>query len=374
MRTNIIYVGDNLTILSNPVNFPDKSIDLIYLDPPFFTNKKYEVIWKDGYEIRSFEDRWAGGIENYIAWMEPRLREMHRVLKDTGSIYLHCDSHANAHLRILMDKIFGENNFRNEIIWHYGLGGSSPKQWSSKHDNIYMYSKTDSWFFEPLMIPATSNMMKGQLKKADDVWDIPTINNMAKERMGYPTQKPEALLERIIKASSNPTDIVLDGFCGCGTAIAVAQKLGRRWIGIDVSPTSCKLMANRILKLDNNFNINVSLIGMPKTIEELRNITWIEFQNWVIERLMGRINTKLRGDMGIDGYLFDGSPVQIKQSEHIGRNVVDNFETAMERENKTHGVIVAFSFGSGAIEEVARIKNKNGIIIELKTINELIEL
>jgi len=104
MEINAIYEGDNLEVLSK---FPDNSVDLIYADPPFFSNKQYEIIWKDGAEIRAFEDRWKGGIENYIAWMEPRIREMHRVLKDTGSMYLHCDWHANAHLRILMDKIFG---------------------------------------------------------------------------------------------------------------------------------------------------------------------------------------------------------------------------------------------------------------------------
>jgi len=114
MEVNAIYEGDNLEIMSK---FPSNSVDLIYADPPFFSNRQYEVIWDDGAEIRAFQDRWKGGIEHYITWMEPRLKECQRLLRETGSMYLHCDWHANAHLRILMDRIFGENNFRNEIVW-----------------------------------------------------------------------------------------------------------------------------------------------------------------------------------------------------------------------------------------------------------------
>lgn len=133
MEINTIYEGDNLEILSK---FPSNNIDLIYADPPFFSNKHYEIIWKDGAELRAFQDRWQGGVEHYISWMEPRLRECRRVLKDSGSIYLHCDYHADAHLKILMDKIFGENNFRNGIVWHYKKWSAGWKQFQRNHDII----------------------------------------------------------------------------------------------------------------------------------------------------------------------------------------------------------------------------------------------
>ena len=188
--------------------------------------------------------------------------------------------------------------------------------------------------------------------------------------MGYPTQKPEALLERIILASSDTLDIVLDPFCGCGTSIAVAHKQGRQWIGVDVSPTACKLMAKRMRKIGAK---NIQLIGLPRTVEELKKVAPFEFQNWVFEKLHGRVNPKKVGDMGIDGWVDLDVPTQVKQSEGIGRNVVDNFETAIRRIKKNKGVIVAFSFGSGAYEEVARIKNQEMVEIRLKTVEEILK-
>lgn len=368
LETNVIYCGDNLQVLAR---FPEKSIDLIYADPPFFSNKNYEIIWGNGAEIKVYEDRWKGGINVYIEWMKERLWQCYRVLKDTGSMYLHCDWHANHRLRIAMEDIFGETNFQNEIIWHYGLGGSSRTRWQRKHDNILFYSKSATWVFNPIMIPATSQRMRGQLKKEDDVWDIPTINNMAKERLGYPTQKPKALLEPIIKASSNPDDIVLDPFCGCGTTLVVAHQLGRRWIGVDVSPIACSLMKNRLSQVGAT---NVHIIGAPKTIEELRALEPFQFQNWVIERISGVPSAKKSADKGVDGYTFmERHPIQIKQSEGVGRNVVDNFETAIRREGKKTGYIIAFSFAKGAYEEAARAKLEDGLDIKLVRVEEIDE-
>ena len=204
-----------------------------------------------------------------------------------------------------------------------------------------------------------------------DVWtDIKPVLARSKERLGYPTQKPEALLERIIKISSNPTDIVLDPMCGCGTAISVAHKLNRRWIGIDISPTACKLMAKRMAKLGV---ARVEIVGMPKKLEEIRLLEPFEFQNWVCEKLLARPSERKTSDMGVDGRLFDGSPLQVKQSEKVGRNVVDNFETAMRRMKKTHGVVVGYSFTPGAYEEVARAKNQEGLDIELKTVEDILK-
>ena len=391
-QPDTIYCGDCKEVLKH---FPEGCVDLIYLDPPFFSNEKYEVIWNDTYEVRAYEDRWKGGINNYIAWMKERLQECHRVLKDTGSIYLHCDWHADAHLRILMDDVFGENNFRNEIVWHYRKWSAGWKQFQRNHDVLLFYSKTDSdkrTFTKRFMGRAPSTLKRfgdariisghdeegkrvpSQMAKEssvgvplDDVWDIgrvPPIKQL------YPTQKPEPLLERIIDVSSNPTDIVLDPFCGCGTAILMAHKMGRRWIGIDVSPTACRLMRVRMVAKGAK---SAMIIGMPKTLEDLKKLQPFEFQNWVNEKLYARPNPKKSGDMGIDGFYLDGTPIQVKQSEGVGRNVVDNFETAIKRDGKTKGMVVAFSFGKGAYEEVARVRLEEGLEIILKTVEEILK-
>jgi len=398
-KTNAIYCGDCQKVLPNHI--PEKSADLIYMDPPFFSNKHYELVWGNGHELRAFEDRWKGGIENYISWMEPKLRECRRVLKDTGSMYLHCDWHANAHLRILMDGIFGTNHFQNEIVWCYEIGGKSHKRFGRKHDNIYFYTKTDDFVFnvDAVKIPRKSNSHMKTVeidgkryqekvdaksgktyrylindgKIPDDFWiDIMQLNWEAKERLGYPTQKPEALLERIIKASSNPGDIVLDPFCGGGTTIAAAYKLGRKYIGIDVSPTACKLMLRRVHRIDGTIPYDKkTIIGYPLSLKQVKSLTPFEFQNYVCELILARPSATKTGDLGVDGWLLDGRPLQVKQSESVGRNVVDNFETAIKRKNKTEGIIVAYSFGKGAYEEVARAQH-DGLKIELRTIDDIL--
>lgn len=384
MQLNAIYCGDCAQTLAY---FPERSVDLIYVDPPFFSNKQYEILWGNGYELRAFEDRWKGGIKNYIAWMEPKIRECYRVLKPTGSMYLHCDWHANAHLRISMDRIFGENNFQNEVIWWYHTGGASKKRFAKSHDNLLFYTKGKKWIFnwKELKYKRTEKALKRAknpkgaristkdiYKVPEDILEIQQMNPMAKERLGYPTQKPEALLEAVIKVSSNPMDVVLDPMCGCGTAIAVAHKLGRRWIGIDISPTACKVMVTRMRKIGVKITES-DIIGLPKTVEELKAIMPFEFQNWVVQKLYGRASKRKVGDFGVDGWLTDGRPIQIKQSEDIGRNVIDNFETAIRRKGKKAGMIVAFSFGKGAYEEVARAKLEEGLKIELKTVEELLK-
>ncbi|MGI9012313.1 MAG: DNA methyltransferase [Nitrososphaeraceae archaeon] len=396
-KPNTIYCGDCKDVLRH---FPEYSIDLIYLDPPFFSNRHFEVIWKDGYELRSFEDRWKGGIHNYIGWMEERLWLCQRVLKPNGSIFLHCDWHAGHYLKVLMDKIFGYERFLNEIVWCFETSGKYKSHFSRKHNTIFWYSKGKEYTFnsKAVSIPRKpdKHMRMGidadgrrYEEKTDsktgkvyrwyfdegrlplDYWtDIQFINREAKERLGYPTQKPEALVERIIKAASNPNDIVLDPFCGCRIAIAVAERLGRRWIGIDVSPTACKLMQKRMRVINGK---NTEIIGLPLTVEELKLLHYFEFQNWVMDKLYARINPKRVGEMGIDGYFMDSTPIQVKQSEGIGRNVVDNFETAIQRKGRKKGMIVAFSFGRGAHEEVARIKQEQGLEIILKTVKDTLD-
>lgn len=401
-QPNAIFSGDCKDVLHH---FPEASVDLIYLDPPFFSNKHYEVIWDDDYEIRAFEDRWKGGIENYTAWMMERLTECYRVLKETGTMFVHCDYRANSYLRVELDKLFGKNNYRGEIIWNYGhLATLSGKDFPKKHDTILLYSKSPKFTYHPHIIASKKDITKNYplideqgrnyrwvtLKDKDgkkykkkriasrinaggvpisDVWDIPVINPMANERLGYPTQKPEKLLELVIETSSNPTDLVLDPFCGCGTAVVVAQKMGRRWIGVDVSPTACKLIGKRMRAITRH---EVNLVGLPRTVEQLKVLQPFEFQNWVNEKLYARPSPRKSGDMGIDGFYLDGTPIQVKQQDDVGRNVIDNFETAIKRDGKTKGVIVAFSFGKGAYEEVARVKNEEGVEILLKTVDDIL--
>lgn len=387
MKTKVIYCDDNLTRLRQ---FPDESVDLIYLDPPFFSNRNYEVIWHDEGEIRSFEDRWEGGIEVYTAWMRERVVEMWRVLKDTGSIYLHCDWHASHYLKVMMDTIFKSRNFRNEIVWCYRGGGVSKRYFARKHDVIFFYVKSDSAFFQVQYTPyskASQALIKSRkgisidgkprdLKRGahmPDWWaDFNSLQTWSPERMGYPTQKPEALLERIIKASSRENDVVLDPFCGCGTALVVADRLNRKWVGIDVSPTACNVMKNR---LQAQHVKDFTIIGLPRTIEDLKALKPLEFQNWiVVEGFSGNVHHPQVGDKGINGFTYMvHEPIQVKQSEHVGRNVIDNFETAIKRAKKSKGYVVAFSFTKGSYEEVARCKREEGLEIELMTVKSLMD-
>ncbi len=406
LAKNLLICGDNLNALDDLIKKGIK-VDLIYLDPPFFSNKHYEVVWGDEAEVRSFKDRWAGGINVYIEWMKERVVKMYEALKDTGSFYLHCDWHAGHYLKVMLDEIFGYHNFRNEIIWHYG-GWTHQKmgQFPRKHDSLFFYSKTNQSYFSPLSIPWTREeyvaLRKQSLKvdeegreyiydkrgaddgrryldlalkegrPIDSVWDIRPLTSSAKERLGYPTQKPEALLERIIKASSGKNEIILDPFCGCGTAMIIAQALNRKWIGIDISPTAINVIVKRLKRVGAIKNKDFDIIGMPTTLNELKKLEPFEFQNWVINEMKAKQSKKLSSDFGLDGYydktiLTERAGIQVKQSENVGRNVVDNFETALSRGKFIKGFIVAFSFSKGAHEEAARVKGKLDIrLIEVE--------
>jgi DNA modification methylase len=324
--TGVLYCDDNLKLLRQ---FPDGCIDLIYLDPPFFSNRNYEVIWGDEAEVRSFEDRWEGGIQHYVNWMQERMIEMHRVLKDTGSLYLHCDWHASHHLRLMMDQVFAGGDFQNEIIWYYRGGGVSPRRWARRHDTIFFYTKGDDWTFnvDPVRTEYSESVMESPAsrydksyrankvysgyrpnplgKHPDDVWPLqPLMPSDKKERLGYPTQKPEALLERIILASSDEGHVVLDPFCGCGTTVVVAERLKREWIGIDISPAAVDIMRRRIER-DTDGRVTPKVIGLPVTVDELRRLKPFEFQNWVVQHVNGSHAPRRVGDMGIDGYSFN---------------------------------------------------------------------
>lgn len=454
---NQLILGDCLEVLKT---LETESVDLIYLDPPFFSNRNYEVIWGDAGEIRSFQDRWSGGIDHYIAWLKERVQEMHRLLKPTGSIFLHCDWHANAHIRVyILDKIFGEQNFRNEIIWkRTNAKGLAFKRYAQNHDMIFYYSKSDKFTWIPqyashnekyvkdfykyieagtgkpysldnltnpnknrpnltyeflgitrvwrwtkermqeayekgLIVQTKSNSVP-RLKRyldeqagtpVDDCWlDILNVQSKT-EKIGYPTQKPEKLLERIIQSASNEGDVVLDPFLGGGTTVVVAERLKRQWIGIDQSVAAIKVSELRL-------QVKSDLFSQPFTVQlhkydydTLRYKDAFAFENWIITQYGGMPNSKQKSDLGIDGKTQEGKPIQVKRSDNIGRNVVDNFVSACKRYDKvlfeknqaaqeSVGVIIAFSFGKGAVQEVARLKNTEGLIIQLIAVEDVVPI
>ncbi|MFH1889447.1 MAG: DNA methyltransferase [Nanoarchaeota archaeon] len=387
METDVIYCGDCKEVLNFEI--PSESVDFVYLDPPFFTNKNYEIIWKDGAEIRAFNDRWKGGINHYINWMEERLGGCRDVLNETGSLSLHCDYRASHYLRVSLDRLFGRDHFEDEIIWHYTGGGRSNKHLPRKHHHIFRYRKGKEATFNADEIrepySETSGYAKGGIvssagkkympnpkgKIMDDVWEIPIINPLSSERVGYPTQKPLALLDRIVRTFSNKGEVVLDPFCGCGTTLEAAAINERRWVGIDVSSIACDVMKQRMERLDSI--VNVEIKGLPVSIDDLKSYDAFKFQDYACKRLGGKSSERKSGDMGIDGYVQgSGIPIQVKQSERVGRNIVDNFETAVRRRRKKEGVVVAFSFTKSAYEEVARVENEEGLKIKLVTVKELL--
>lgn len=479
LETGVLHCGDNLDLLGQ---FPSECIDLVYLDPPFFSNRHYEVIWGDEAEVRSFEDRWKGGMDHYIDWMQQRAMQLHRVLKPTGSLYLHCDPAASHYLKVMLDKIFGPENFRNEIIWRRTGAHSKSKRWAPLHDTILFYTRSSAYIwkypkrpymnghvedfcvqddlgwrtnyygnvltgsgvrggesgkpwrgFDPTtkqrhwaipgaVVTDIGEDMSGltQHEKLDrlyelgyikivsdqawpiyerrldpkkdgvaigDIWafqpytsgtvfgtergideDVRWLSTKDQERLGYPTQKPEGLLDRIIRASTNEGDIVLDPFCGCGTTVAVAEKTKRQWIGFDISPTAVRVMRRRLQRQ----GFYPEVYGLPETEDDLRELKHFEFQNWIIDVLHGTHAARKSGDMGIDGYsFFERLPIQVKQQDKVGRETVDLFETAIRRDGKDRGYIVAFSFGRGAYQEVARVKSE-GLNIALVTVATLL--
>ena len=297
-KNQTIWTGDNLPIMRG---MNSECVDLIYLDPPFNSAHDYSApigseaagaAFKDTWSLEDIDIAWLDLIEAkypkvhkiinaalsksdtaYLIYMTPRLIEMQRLLKDTGSIYLHCDPTMSHSLKLLMDSIFGKSNFRNEIIWCYTGPSGSKKNFPSKHDTIFRYSKSDVWVFngDDVRVPykdlAAQHSKQERLKDFDKLnkdkvneykakgklpeswWsDISPVGRIKNERVGYPTQKPLALLERIIKASSNKGDIVLDPFCGCATACVASQRLRRQWVGIDLSDKAVELIKMRMNK------------------------------------------------------------------------------------------------------------------------------
>ncbi len=371
MNLNQLYYGDNLDILRTHI--PDESVDLIYIDPPFNSNQAYNVIFSEAdgsssqAQIQAFEDTWRWGetteqayhelvgtappllvetiksfrgfltetnLMAYLVMMALRLVELHRVLKPTGSFYLHCDPTASHYLKIILDQIFGVENFRNEIVWCYKRWPSKQTNFQKMHDVILRYGKSEDIIWNQLyddFTEQTKKRIKGAKKIEHyvgksgkvlirptnevspgvamcDYWNIPMIAGQAKERLGYPTQKPEALLKRIIKASSNEGDVVLDAFCGCGTAIAVAQRLNRRWIGVDITHLAVALLKYRLADTFGD-DVKYEIIGEPKDTASAKALAVqdrYQFQWWALSLIRARpYQGKKKGaDEGVDGVIY----------------------------------------------------------------------
>jgi site-specific DNA-methyltransferase (adenine-specific) len=468
---NTLYYGDNLNILREQI--PDASVDLIYLDPPFNSNRSYNVLFKEATgksadaQITAFDDTWHWGpaseetlreiettalphvvemiqaivgfvgrndVTAYLVMMAVRLIELHRVLKPTGSLYLHCDPTASHYLKVVMDAIFGPQRFGNEIRWRRTNVHSDSRTWSRVSDVILFYTKGDVFTWNPQYLPHSAahvaskyrdqdpdgrrytlsdmtspnprpNMMytwkgfptppKGwryqletmtQLDRERRIWyplskdgtldtskrprlkryldempgtlltdswdDIPPINSQAAERLGYPTQKPLALLERIIQASSNPGDVVLDPFCGCGTTVCAAQKLGRQWIGIDITHLAIALMRQR---LDDMFGASAEyeVLGQPADVASAQALALADryqFQMWALSLIKARPSQDKKGaDQGADGVLFfvDEAKVKAKKavvqvkSGHVTSSVIRDLGHVTEREKAAMGLLIS---------------------------------
>jgi DNA modification methylase len=465
---NTLYYGDNLDILRRYVK--DESVDLVYLDPPFKSNQDYNVLFaeqngtRSAAQIKAFEDTWQWDEESartyqktvetgpedvskvmqafrtflgendmlaYLSMMAPRLAELRRVLKPTGSLYLHCDSAASHYLKLLMDGIFGPENFQNEVVWQRTSAHNDPSRYGRVHDALLFYSRsaTHTWNtqFEPpdekyfeahdfekdsdgkryrkrdLTAPAHGDSTTGQYEwkgkrppegrmwsytkdnmerlEAEgriaytrtgmprlkiyeeklrgvgyqDVWARPELwlNSAANERLGYPTQKPEAVLERVIASSSNEGDVVLDPFCGCGTAVAVAQKLKRQWIGIDITHLAITLIRHRLRDAFED-EAQYQIVGEPVSppdAEALAKQDPYQFQWWALGLVGARpVEQKKGADQGIDGRLyFHDEPKTTKQiifsvkAGALHTMYVRELRGVVEREKAAIGVLISLN-------------------------------
>ena len=415
---NTLYFGDNLDILRDHV--PDQSIDLIYLDPPFNSNASYNVLFKEASgegsaaQIQAFDDTWHWSIDAehaysevvtggpkrladmlqamrgflgqndmmaYLTMMAQRMAELHRVLKPTGSIYLHCDPTASHYLKLLMDATFGPENFLNEVIWYYRGAGVPRESRARRHDVLLWYARQRGRHYfdpDPIRQPyakATVERFEHYIgnvrgdqdygeqqlnpmgKHPDDViTHIQPIAPSARERLGYPTQKPEPLLNDMISSSSREGDLVLDPFCGCGTAIAVAERLNRRWIGIDITHLAVSLMKYR---LHDTFGEQLSpydIVGVPQDVASARALAAqdrYQFEWWALGLVDARpAQDKRRGaDSGVDGYVnfFDDNSgkakrviVQVK-SGHVSVAQIRDLKGVLNRENAQIGVFITLN-------------------------------
>ena len=395
-QLNSVVCGDCKGWLNN---VPLESVDMCYIDPPFFSNTDYEITWGNCYEKRSFNDRWKGGksgIDVYIRWMRKRVKLIHNCLKQTGTIFLHCDWRTSHRLRGVLDDIFGENNFINEIVWCYSSPSNCTKSFPKKHDTILFYSKSDKYCFntDKVRVPqkrqypsAGKGMASGNrsveeirqlelksLKRGkivEDYWtDIPSGSHISKnERVGYRTQKPERLLERIISCSTNEGDVVLDCFVGGGTTAVVAAELNRRFIVGDVSPVAVRVTCERLFNKTIN---SPEIINVPRTIDEWLEMDGHAFAEEICKFMGWECNPKKSGDGGIDGWAKNRSiAIQIKNSEKVGERSIREFFGSITKYSE--GFFVAHSFTKKAENYRARIEADEDKSIRFICVEKILE-
>jgi DNA modification methylase len=467
---NKLYYGDNLDVLRKYIK--DESVDLCYIDPPFNSKRNYNQIYnnvgkEDKAQVQAFVDTWTwddeanqglreiqsnfngmftsqsidlidgltkvlkkGSLLAYLVSMTLRIAEIHRVLKSTGSFYLHCDPTASHYLKLILDALFcprgGE--FRNEIVWCYATPSGAKNKFPSKHDVIFFYTKSQQYIFHSQHIPHKSGLHNtGQAwqktdgdnahvrnleklgKKVEDWWiDIYPVDRLRREISGYPTQKPEALLERIIKASSDENAVILDAYCGCGTTIAVAEKLKRNWIGIDITYQSISLILKRLAEQTPGALDTLEINGVPKDFESAVALankqddrTRKEFEKWMVltySRNQAVIHEKKGSDAGIDGiaYLPDRNNkgelenrkvlFSVKSSAKLSPAVIRELNGTIERENAVCGILLTLhpmpnlvkeskQYGSYYNKLVARDYPKIQVVsVEAMLNGELLEL
>lgn len=382
LEPNRLFWGDNLHVMRQ---LPNESIDLIYIDPPFFSGRQYNVIFGDQNELRSFSDIWESGMPGYLIWLNARLYEMKRLLKKTGSIFVHCDWHASHYIKIEMDRIFGPQSFVNEIVWCYKSGGASPKRYfSKKHDTILFYSRSGSYHFVPQQEKSYNRGLKPyrfsnvQEYKDDigwytlvgmkDFWEIDMVGRTSSERIGYPTQKPEKLIERVITSSLPEDGIVADFFCGGGTTAAVAQRLGRRWIACDQSRVAVAITADRLTrqaeertgKLLNVPDFTLEHWGVFEA-QRLSKAPPEQFRAFVIQCFGAQEEKQEKGIHGHKGAV----PVWVGEPDQSGATTasdVQEFANAIRKtlrykqENLRDGFMLAWAFRPDATEAAERLR------------------
>lgn len=400
LTLNTVYCADNLAIMKT---LPNECLDLCYIDPPFNTRSvQKSKAWDQKVQEIQYYDSYGNGIMSYVAFMKDRLQQIYRLLKDSGSLFVHVDYRSVHYLKIELDKIFGLGNMDrgskhliNEIIWYYG-GNSVPSNFlPRKHDSILWYVKNiKKYTFNKIYVPYSESTIKRYNHKDKDgnkykistlngktekvymkegnllqsVWTDIHVVRKKEERIGYPTQKPLSLLERIIKATTNKNDIVADFFCGCGTALSAAQSLNRHWIGIDASKEAVKVIRQRMEK-EHNHKINESTLEKA-TLKNVFSMGHKEFEIEMVQSLGGIPNKKGGTDNGIDGVMADtGEPIQVKQFIP-SRSEFDKFYKHLKKNGQ--GSYIAYDFTSGIKEEVMRLKNEEGIECRLYTVGDLL--
>lgn len=425
---NEFYHGDCLFVLRHDI--AAESVDLIYLDPPFFTGQIQKGQWRpDAMEV-SFEDskkfwkekgiathapNWMKHVAinrpdfaSYLHYLMERLEACKRVLRPTGTIYLHCDYRASHYLKMIMDELFGDKHFRNEIVWCYTAPSNVRTDFPRKHDIIFRYTKGDKWTFnwDDICVPYSGETVartyrgsgdqglygtkdpetkhRGRLKSSgkipEDWWiTIPRLQGNAIEKIGYPTQKPEALLRRIILVSSKENDVVLDPFCGCGTTAIAASKLNRRFIGIDIDtserekgelPTAFSVIKNRSHELFSQAHY------ISRDLSEVLEMNPKQFEDWVNEYYKA---TKPHPDKGVDGIMDDGVPIQVKTLQ-IKYDTIDKllssskFHPVVPKPIKKLIFVSQTGFDDSARKRKFEIETMEGIEVQLVTPEDLIAL